>query len=196
MKERNWSNTMKFILTLSLSLLLAACTSISLTPSDPGLNTLHTGSILTLHQSLTIPALKVRTSIQDGVETVNVDPSEPYCEFEVNTILETSTTLPAGDYRVTRVLQYEFPFSSKKSKSINMVASSSETTAWNTLASASPDSIWHYTTAFRLVSKLHADIRQLECGTVFDSGYFAHHITIKQFEKVAGDIMSLRSEEK
>jgi hypothetical protein len=187
---------MKFILTLCLSLLVSACTSIPLTASDPGLNTIRTGSILKLNQPLTIPALKVRTSIQNGEATASVDPSEPYCEIEINTILETSTTLPAGDYKITRVLQYEYPFSSVKPDSKKMVASASETTAWESLAMASPDSFWHYTTAFRLESNLHPDIRQLECGTVFDSGYFARHITIREFEILAGDVMTLQAVDK
>ena len=185
---------MKFILTLGFSLMLTACASVPLTASDPGLNTVRTGSILTLHQPLTIPALKVRTSIQYGEETTAIDPSEPYCEFEVNTILETSVTLPAGEYKITRVLQYEFPFAGRNSTSSNMVSSSNELTAWKVLAFASADSIWHYTTAFRLESNLHPDIRQLECGTVFGEGYFARHITIRQFKIIAGGIMSLRAE--
>ena len=184
---------MKLILALPLSLLVSACASVPLTSSDPGLYTIPTGSILTLNQSLTIPALSVRTKIQDGEASANVDPSEPYCDIEVNTILETSATLPAGDYKITRVLRYEYPFSSEKPSSKMMVASSSETAAWKTLAMFSPDSIWHYTTAFRLESNLHPDIRQLECGTVFDEGYFARHITIRQFKTVAGEIMSLQS---
>ena len=179
---------MKFILTLSLSLLLSACTSIPLTASDPGLNTIPTGSILKLNQPLTIPALKVRTSIQNGEATTGVDPSEPYCDIEINTILETSTTLPAGNYKITRVLQYEYPFSSVKPDSKKMVASSDETTAWGSV-----DSFWHYTTAFRLESNLHPDIRQLECGTVFDTGYYARHITIREFEILAGDVMTLQA---
>ena len=182
---------MKFILTLSLSLLLAACGSIPLTASDPGLNTIPTGSILKLNQPLTIPALKVRTSIQNGEATTGVDPSEPYCDIEINTILETSTTLPAGNYKITRVLQYEYPFSSVKPDSKKMVASSDETTAWGSV-----DSFWHYTTAFRLESNLHPDIRQLECGTVFDTGYYARHITIREFEILAGDVMTLQAVDK
>ena len=184
---------MKFILSLTLSLLVSGCTSIPLTSSDPGLYTIPTGSILKLNQPLTIPALKVRTSVQNGEETVNVDPGEPYCEFEVNTILETSITLPAGNYRIIRVLRYEYPFSHVRPDGKEMVASSSEATAWKTVAMASPDSIWHYTTAFRLESNLHPDIRLLECGTVFDSGYFARHITIREFEILAGDVMSLQA---
>jgi hypothetical protein len=184
---------MKFFLSLTLSLLVSGCaTSIPLTSSDPGLYTIPTGSILKLNQPLTIPALSVRTSIQGGEASAYVDPSEPYCEIEVNTILETSKTLPAGDYKITRVLRYEFPFSSVKPNSKMMVASTSEAAAWETVAMFSANSIWHYTTAFRLESNLYPDVRQLECGTVFDEGYFARHITIREFEILAGDVMSLQ----
>lgn len=186
---------MKFILTLSLFLLVSACGSVPLTSSDPGLNTIPKGSILKLNQPLTIPALKVRTYIQHGEAAGNVDPNEPYCEIEVNTILESSTTLPAGNYKITRILQYEYPFSSGKTNGKKMVASANESMAWATYA-ASVDSIWHYTTAFRLESTLHPDIRQLECGTVFPSGYIARHITIREFELLAGEVMSLLAADK
>ena len=101
---------MKFILTLTLSILISACVSTPSANSSPGLHTIPKGSILRLNQHLTIPAGKLRTSVQFGEATAYANQEEPYCEFLVNTFVETATTLPVGDYRITRILRYEDPF--------------------------------------------------------------------------------------
>ncbi|MEA1889072.1 MAG: hypothetical protein U9N50_04745 [Pseudomonadota bacterium] len=182
---------MRFILTLALSLLFSACESIPSASRSPGLHTIPTGSIVKLNRALTIPAQRVRIGVQYGEVIAGVYTGEPYCQFEVNTISETATTLPAGEYRITRVLQYEDPYFSHLPRSKRRVASASEAAAWATQA-MSPDSHWTYTTVFRLESRLHPDIRQLVCGSTFPSGYEARHITIREFEILAGDVMTLQ----
>ena len=181
---------MKFILTLSISLLLTACESVPLTSSKPGLHTVPVGSVVKLNQPLTIRAGRVDTAVQYGEATLAVDPYEPHCKFEVNTIAKSTFALPAGDYRITRVVRYSDPFFSHKEGNTIRVASSSAAAAW--LGMASPDSHWYYTTVFRLQSELHPDIRQLVCGTVFPSGFESRDITISEFETLAGNVMSLQ----
>ena len=182
---------MKYILTLTLSLLLLACTATAPATSRTGLHTIPPGSILKLHQPLTIPALQVKTGVQYGEATAYVNSNEPYCEFEVNTIAETATILPAGDYRITRVLRYEDPFYSLQTNNKIKTASAGDTAAWRAFA-MSQDTHWTYTTVFRLESMAHPDIRQLVCGSTFFSGFDARHITISEFETLAGDVMSLQ----
>ena len=181
---------MKFILILSLPLLLSACASAPLTSSNPGLHTVPVGSVVKLNQPLTIRAGRVDTAVQYGEATLAVDPYEPHCKFEVNTIAKKTFMLPAGDYRITRVVRYSDPFFSHNEGKTIRVASSSAAAAW--LGMASPDSHWYYTTVFRLQSELHPDIRQLVCGTVFPSGFESRDITISEFETLAGNVMSLQ----
>jgi hypothetical protein len=182
---------MKFILTLTLSLMVAGCASTPLTSRDPGLYTIPAGSIVQLNQPLTIKAGEVSAGIQFGEPSLAVNPDEPHCKFEVNTILTRDVTLPAADYRITRVIRYSDPFYSHQQSSNMRVASSSNAVAWLAMG-GSPDSHWYYTTVFRLESDAHPDIRQLVCGTVYPSGYEARDITINEFEALAGDVMSIR----
>lgn len=182
---------MKFILIIVLSILLSACESLPSANRSPGLHTIPSGSVVKLNQALTIPAQRVKIGVQYGEAIAGVYTGEPYCQFEVNTISESATTLPAGEYRITRVLQYEDPFYSHHPRSKRIVASANEAAAWATQA-MSPDSHWTYTTAFRLESRLHPDIRQLVCGSTFLTGYEARHITIREFEILAGDVMTLQ----
>ncbi len=183
-------STLKFILIVSLPLLVSACTSTLFATLGPGLYTIPVGSIVKLNQPLTIRPQRVTAGVQYGKPTISVNPYEPHCRFEVNTIAEATTTLPAADYRITRVIRYSDRFFSRKPVAEKMVASSSETTAW--LALASPDSDWYYTTVFRLESTAYPDIRQLVCGIFFPSGFQARDITLEEFEALAGNVMTLQ----
>lgn len=183
-------STKIFILVVTLSLLLSACTSTLFATRGPGLYTVPTGSIVKLNQPLIIRPQRVTTAVQYGKPTISVNPYEPHCKFEVNTISEAKMTLPAADYRITRVVRYSDPFYSRKPIGKKMVASSSESAAW--LAIASPDSDWYYTTVFRLESTAHPDIRQLVCGIFFPSGFQARDITLEEFETLAGNVMTLQ----
>ena len=182
---------MKFILTLTLSLLVAGCASTPLTSRDPGLYTIPVGSIVQLNQPLAILAGKVSTGIQFGEPSIAVNPDEPHCKFEVNTILTRDTTLPVADYRITRVVRFSDPFYSHQLSNNKQIASSDNTVAWVAMG-GSPDSHWYYTTVFRLESNAYPDIRQLVCGTVYPSGFEARDITINEFEALAGDVMTIQ----
>jgi hypothetical protein len=181
---------MKIILTLSLSLLLSACTSTPTTSRSPGLHTIPVGSIVKLNQALTISPQQVRTSVQFGEASASVNSEEPYCHFEINTLINTPTTLPAGEYRITRVRRFEDPYYSHQPSSTKKVATANEAAAWAIMAT-SPDSHWTYTTVFSLESPLQPDIRQMVCGNTFPTGYEARHMTLREFKALAGTVMSL-----
>lgn len=155
---------MKFILIITFSLLMSACVSTSFTFKDPGMLAIQTGSILILNQSLTIQQGKARTGVQHGKAVTGVNMNEPYCEFLINTIAKTTTILPAGRYRITKNRGYQVPYA------INYYLNM---------------------TSLSLESSPPSDIRKVECGIV-SSGYESHYLTIKEFETLAGDVMTLQ----
>ena len=159
---------MKFILIIISSLLVSVCVYTSSTANDPGMMTIQTGSILILNQSLTIPQGKARTGVQHGKAVTGVNVNEPYCEFLINTIAKTTTTLPAGSYRITKNRGSQVPYG------VNYYLNK---------------------TALRLESSPPSDIRQVECGIV-SSGYESRYLTIKEFETLAGDVMTLQAKGK
>lgn len=188
---------MKFILTLTLSLLLSALSACASSPSgvtDSSLYGVPVGSIIKLNQALTVPRGKVRAGVQYGKPSVSVNQYEPYCEFHVNTILESNAILPAGDYRVTKVRRFEFPIAGDQKNGGNMVASSSEATAWAVVSVISPARDWLYTTSLYLESEAYPDIRMLQCGNAFPAGYMMdHHVTLDEFEMTVGDIIMIQA---
>lgn len=187
---------MKLILTLTLSFLISACASTPSSNGGPGLFSIPVDSIVTLNQPLTIPAGKVKAGVQFGNITYSVNQYEPHCEFQVNTILRKDATLPAGDYRITKVRRFEFPIAGGKQSDENMLASASETAAWNVAFAGGGSGAmdWLYSTALYLESDAYPDVRQLECGNAFPAGFIMyHHITIQEFEATAGDVMTIHT---
>jgi hypothetical protein len=185
---------MKLILILTLSILISGCASAPTSSSGPGLYKIPIGSTIKLNQPLTVPAGKVRAGVQYGKATFGVNQYEPYCEFHVNTILNKSVTLPAADYRVTKVRRHEIPIAGSQKNGGNMVASSSASSSWASLAAISAANDWLYTTSLYLESDAYPDIRLLECGNAFPAGFvFTHHITINEFEALAGDMMAIQA---
>ena len=186
---------MKLILILSLSLLVSALSACASSPSGITASSLYgvpVGSIVKLNQALTVPGGKVRAGVQYGKPSLSVNQYEPYCEFQVNTILQNNANLPAGDYRITKVRRFEFPIAGEQQNGGNMVASSSESSAW-AVSFMSPARDWLYTTQLYLESDAYPDIRMLECGNAFPAGFMMdHHLTLNEFEMAAGDVISLQ----
>lgn len=179
---------MKYLLTVVIALTLTGCGDVPLTKNNPGLYSLPNGSILRLNEALTIPSRKARTGIQYGEATRGVDMWQPYCEVVVNTISDKQATIIPGDYRVTKTRRAQIPYAGTTPDGGNMIASSDG--AGLSLAQ-SPSYAWLYKTTVSLESNDYPDIRQIECGAVYGTGYEARHITIREFEATVGNIITL-----
>jgi hypothetical protein len=180
---------MKFLQALVLSVLVAACGKPVIKPTPPMLHDIPAGSIVQLNLPLTVPAEHVDAGIQFGKPTAAIEQGEPHCRFEVNTLSDRDTTIPAGDYHVTRVLRFSDPFYS--SNGTLKTAAADTGTAWLAMGGGSPDTIWYYRTVFYLDSATFPNIRQLTCGEVFPSGFEARDITLADFENAVGDVVKI-----
>jgi hypothetical protein len=183
---------MKIFPVLFLTLLLTGCSTPVVKPLPPMLHQTPVGSVVQLNQPLTIPAQRVDAGIQFGKPVQSIEQYEPHCRFEVNTLNDRDVTLPAGDYRVTKIIRFSDPFYSGTDNV--QVASADNMTAWFAMGiGGSADSFWYYKTVFYLESSVFPDIRQLTCGSVYPSGYEARDITLKEFENAVGDVVKLRT---
>lgn len=120
---------MKQLIIIVAVSLISACVSTPTSSGGSGLYTIPIGSTVKLNQPLIIPAGQVRAGVQFGRATLSINQYEPHCEFQVNTILETDATLPAGDYLITRVRRYEIPIADLNPGSDKLLASSDEFSA-------------------------------------------------------------------
>ncbi len=179
---------MKYLLTVVIALSLTGCADAPLTKSNPGLYNVPKGSILRLNEPLTIPSRKARTGIQFGKPTRGVDKWQPYCEVVVNTISDSQATIVPGDYRVTRTRRAQIPYAGSTPDGGNMLAS---TTGSEIVVAQASSYAWLYQTTVSLESSDYPDIRQIECGAVFGTGYEARHMTIREFETAVGKVITL-----
>jgi hypothetical protein len=179
---------MKHLMIILITVSLIGCTDVPLTSSNPGLYSLPEGSILKLNQALTIPARKARTGIQYGKPTRGVDKWHPYCEVVVNTLSDSQATIVPGNYRVTKIRRAQIPYAGTQPDGGNLLAS---TSAAGLTIAQSPSYAWLYKTTVSLESTDYPDIRQIECGAVFGTGYDARHMTVREFEETVGKVITL-----
>lgn len=179
---------MKHLIIILITVSLIGCTDVPLTSSNPGLYSLPEGSIMKLNQALIIPARKARTGIQFGKPTRGVDKWQPYCEVVVNTLSDSQATIVPGNYRVTKIRRAQIPYAGTGPDGRNMLASISMS---GLVVASSPSYAWLYKTTISLESSDYPDIRQIECGTVFGTGYDARHMTIREFEGAVGKVITL-----
>jgi len=186
---------------LSLFLLMTACTGAPMTAGNPGLYTIPVGTVLVLNQPLVIPAGKARAGIQNGKPTLSsgIDKWSPYCEFLVNTISTEEARLPAGNYRVTRIQRDQIPTGGLDPAGRSMLALAGTDASQTTMAGigiaqggGAADQTWLYRTTIRLESDVYPDVRQLECGNTFGTGFEARHLTLEEFRQAVGDVITLR----
>jgi hypothetical protein len=184
---------MKIFLALALALFLAGCSTSPVQYKQPMLHTsIAAGQVVQLNQPLTVAAQRVDAGVQFGRETVSLDPWEPHCKFEINTLRDRDVTLPAGDYLITRVSRRADPYYSQRNGSKMMVAAA-ENAAFMAFA-GNQDSFWYYATIFRLESEEFPDIRQLICGEMWPSGFDARDITLEKFENTIGDVITIKKQ--
>ena len=151
------------------------------------------GSILRVNHPVTIPANEARVSLQFGkqVSLQQLDKWEPYCQLVVRTLSREAVQIPAGDFRITRVVRDEEPFTRLKNTRRVMIASTDDNLSFLYESSASPNYTWLITTYMSLQSNEYSDIYRLICGQVWD-GYTSRRLYIDEFKEAAGDFLTIK----
>ena len=149
------------------------------------------GSILTVNKPLTIAANEAGSSLQFNkqVRPQELDKWEPYCQLVVKTLIREEKRIPETDFRITRVVSDEEPFTRlKKSKRV-MIASTDETLSF--LSSSNSNYTWLIKTYMYLESDEYPDIYRIVCGQVWD-GYTSRRLYMTEFKEAVGDFITLR----
>ena len=150
------------------------------------------GSTLTVNQPLTIPANKVRASLQFSrqLRIQELDKWEPYCQLVVKTLIREEKHIPAMDFRITRVVRDEEPFTRLKKSKRLMVASADENFAF--LYAGSNNYTWLIKTYMYLESDEYPDIYRMVCGQVWD-GYTSRRLYMSEFKEAVGDFITINA---
>jgi hypothetical protein len=178
------------LVTCPLLLILAACQSIL--PEDNSLlfRELPGGSFI-LHRDVTIAPERTRIIFQDGTAAHGASEFEPRCELEVRRLLETPQTIPAGSFRIGRVigiLRYV-----RQPVGRTLLAA-----AGDEIRLAGDDSNEWYMQTYRmqLISEEQPDAPVLICGGEYNFPFYARYPTLQEMRAALGDYatLSLRDE--
>lgn len=159
------------LLGLLLSSFLTACATPQSTEKVSFFANIPAGSILKVNQALTIPANEARTTLQFSkqVSLSQLDTWEPYCQLLVRTLSRKNRQIPKTDFRITRVIRDEAPFSSGISFT------------------------WLIKTTMHLESNEDSDIYRLVCGQVWD-GATSRRLYMNEFKEAVGDFITIQKE--
>lgn len=180
----------KFVLP-GLCVFLCSCAA---TPGETRTNyfaDIPIGSTLTVNQPLTIPANEVRASLQFSrqLRIQELDKWEPYCQLVVKTLIREEKRIPAIDFRITRVVRDEEPFTRLKKSKRLMVASADENFSY--LSTRDDSHTWLIKTYMYLESDEYPDIYRMVCGQVWD-GYTSRRLYMREFQEAVGNFITIR----
>lgn len=183
---------MKQFVLPALTILLTSCVTPQPHKEIDFFADIAAGSTLVVNNPLTIPANEVRASMQFGrqVSLQQLDKWEPHCELVVRTLSRQDKEVPAVDFRITRVVSDEEPFTrlKKSNKTKTMIASTAEDLSF--LYSGDASYTWLIKTYMDLESNEYPDIYRFVCGQVWD-GYTSRRLHMSKFNEAAGEFISI-----
>ena len=182
---------MKRFVLPGLCILLSSCAATPVETKMSFFSDIPVGSILSVNQPLTIPANEVRASLQFSkqLRMQELDKWEPYCQLVVGTLIREEKHIPAIDFRITRVVRDEEPFTRLKKSKRLMVASADENLAF--LYSGNSYT-WLIKTYMYLESDEYPDIYRMVCGQVWD-GYTSRRLYMSEFKEAVGDLITIKA---
>lgn len=182
---------MKQILLPALALLLISCATPQHEKKSGFLSDTPAGSTLKVNKPLAISANEVRASLQFGkkVRLHQVNKWEPYCELAVHSLSPQEKQIPAVDFRITRVVRDQEPYTRLKNSRRQMIASADDNFAY---IYDDSNYTWLLKTYLYLESNDYPDIHRLVCGQVWD-GYTSKHLHLSQFVEAVDNYLSIET---
>lgn len=182
---------MRQILLPALTLLLISCTTPAHVKKSGFLSDIPAGSTLKVNKPLAVPANEDRASLQSGkkVRLHQVNKWEPYCELAVHTLSTREKQIPAVDFRITRVIRDQEPYTRLKNSRRQMIASADDNFAY---IYDDSNYTWLLKTYLYLESNDYPDIHRLVCGQIWD-GYTSKRLHLSQFVEAVDNYLSIEA---
>ncbi len=145
------------------------------------------GSEFILRADIVIPPGRLRASFQGGKLLNGASEFEPRCELELRNFSEEPQTIPAGTYRIDRVLGLDRYVSRPGERFLLAAAEVLQ------LSSDSGDSQWYMRTYhMTLQSEMQADAPVLVCGGAYNFAFYVRYPTLSEIHVALGDYAVLR----
>ena len=100
---------LQFLPTAAAGILLAGCTTVSVTDVSSSYYRLPASTTVIVRQSIAIPSGTAHVTLQDG-QIVAIDRLrryEPFCELEVNDVLDCEQQVRPGRFAATRIIRQQ-----------------------------------------------------------------------------------------
>ena len=170
---------------LFLLLCLTGCESGFPPRSDDSLFGRLSGGSFVLHREVSIDPSYAHIVFQGGVAAHGASEFEPRCELEVRKVLETSQTIPAGNFRIGKVRGVQRYV---RQPGANMLAAAGGAMQ---LADDSSNEWYMYTYHMQLLSEEQAEPPVLICGGAYNYPFYARYPTLQEIREALGDYASL-----
>ena len=108
-QARRRTRRSQFLPATAAGILLAGCTPIGVTDVSSSHYRLPAGTTVVVRQSITIPPGTAHVTLQDG-QVVAIDRLrryEPFCELEVNDVLDSEQQVRPGRFAATQIIRQQ-----------------------------------------------------------------------------------------
>jgi len=171
---------------LPVLLLLTACQSGTFTRSEGTMFEQLSGGQFTLHRDITLAPGHVRVIFQGGIASYGASEYEPRCELEVRDILEQPQIIPAGSYRIGKVVGMHH-YVDRHPGSV-MLAAAGETFR---LADDTSNEWFMYSYRMQLLNEQQVEAPTLSCGGAYNFAFYARYPTLQEMQEALGDHATL-----
>jgi len=170
--------------------LLSACTAALVTDPSARNYVPTPGSTVTVKQRIEVPGGQTRIFLQHGKLITKPSQLDHYwanCNFEINTLEETSRYIEAGVYTVTRTTRQEKEVVLQQTKHIQLAAMGSS----GLLARGDGHGMRFEEVKMRLESAQPSDIRDLACRGVLTDPVLVEPPTLAEIRQALGSYASI-----
>jgi len=144
------------------------------------------GGQFSLRRDVTIPAGHVKVIFQNGHAALGASEYEPRCELEVRHIMETSQIIPAGDYRIGKVLGL-LRYVDRQPDGLKLAAAGARVH----FADDGFNDWSMHTYRMQLLDDRQSDPPALTCGGAYNYPFYSRYPTLQEMRESLGEYATL-----
>ena len=192
---------LQFFAAVTASSILAGCAPINVIDVSSSYYRLPAGTTVIVRQTITIPPETAHVTLQDG-QAVGIDRLrryEPFCELEVNDVLESEQQVRPGRFVVPQIIRWQKLYGTARPPVLlaanTVTAMESDASSAVMLLAERNESFWLNEVRLRLQSAAQPNVRELRCagGWAFISA--VAYPTLAEMNRALGALISIEIKE-
>ena len=186
----------RFLPATAAGVLLAGCTAVSVTDVSSSYFRLPAGTTVIVRQTITIPPETAHVTLQDG-QVVTIDRLrryEPFCELEVNDVLESKQQVHPGRFAATRIVRRQELGAERAPVLLaanTVTASENDTAIAPRILAVLDDALRLNQVHLRLHSAAQANVRELRCAGGWAFTSTVAYPTLAEMNRALGAVISI-----